>query len=67
MQRRVWRYFLTRSSLKPEGIAEANVLLDSGHFVYDDHLIRLKVNKEKYDPFLLNSIYLEMLLKGNLL
>ena len=43
--------FLTRSSLKPEGIAEANVLLDSGRFVYDDHLIRLKVDKEKYDPF----------------
>ena len=43
--------FLTRSSLKPEGIAAANVLLDSGRFVYDDHLIRLKVDKEKYDPF----------------
>ena len=43
--------FLTRSSLKPEGIAEANVLMDSGRFVYDDHLIRLKVDKEKYDPF----------------
>ena len=43
--------FLTRSSLKPEGIAEANVLLDSGRFVYDDHLIRLKVDKENYDPF----------------
>jgi type I restriction enzyme, S subunit len=43
--------FLTRSSLKPEGIAEANVLLDSGRFVYDDHLIRLKVDKEKYAPF----------------
>ena len=43
--------FLTRSSLKPEGIAEANVLLDSGRFVYDDHLIRLKVDKEKYDSF----------------
>lgn len=42
--------FMTRSSLKPEGIAEANVLLDSGRFVYDDHLIRLKVNKEKYEP-----------------
>ena len=38
--------FLTRSSLKPEGIAEANVLLDSGRFVYDDHLIRLKVDNE---------------------
>ena len=43
--------FLTRSSLKPEGIAEANVLLDSGRFVYDDHLIRLKITKEKYDSF----------------
>lgn len=43
--------FLTRSSLKPEGIAEANVLLDSGRFIYDDHLIRLKIDKEKYDPF----------------
>ena len=52
--------FLTRSSLKPEGIAEANVLLDSGHFVYDDHLIRLKVNKEKYDPF-----FVKLNLSGN--
>ena len=43
--------FLTRSSLKPEGIAESNVLLDLGRFVYDDHLIRLKLDKEKYDPF----------------
>lgn len=43
--------FLTRSSLKPEGIAEANVLLDVGRFVYDDHLIRLKINKEKNNPF----------------
>ena len=43
--------FLTRSSLKPEGIAEANVLLDTGRYVYDDHLIRLKVDKEKYDSF----------------
>ena len=42
--------FMTRSSLKPEGIAEANVLLDSGKFVYDDHLIRLKVDRSVYDP-----------------
>ena len=42
--------FLTRSSLKPEGIAEPNVLLDYGCFVFDDHLIRMKVDKEKYDP-----------------
>ena len=52
--------FLTRSSLKPEGIAEANVLLDSGRFVYDDHLIRLKINKEKYDPF-----FVKLNLSGN--
>ena len=52
--------FLTRSSLKPEGIAEANVLLDSGRFVYDDHLIRVKVNKEKYDPF-----FVKLNLSGN--
>ena len=42
--------FLTRSSLKPEGIAEANVLLDDGRFIYDDHLIRLKINKNEYVP-----------------
>ena len=42
--------FLTRSSLKPEGIAEANVLLDNGRFIYDDHLIRLKINKNEYVP-----------------
>ena len=41
--------FLTRSSVKPEGIAEANVLLDSGRFVFDDHLIRMKIDKNKYD------------------
>ncbi len=42
--------FMTRSSLKPEGIAEANVLLDPGRYVFDDHLIRMKVDKFKYDP-----------------
>ena len=42
--------FLTRSSLKPEGIAEPNVLLANGRFVFDDHLIRMKINKKKYDP-----------------
>ena len=44
--------FLTRSSLKPEGSAEANVLLDSGRFVYDDHLIRVKVDKKSMIHFL---------------
>lgn len=43
--------FLTRSSLKPEGIAEPNVLMDYGRFVFDDHLIRMKVDKIHYDPF----------------
>lgn len=42
---------MTRSSVKPEGIAEANVLLDSGQYVYDDHLIRMKIDKCKYDAF----------------
>lgn len=52
--------FFTRSSLKPEGIAEVNVLLDAGRFVYDDHLIRLKIDKEKYDPF-----FVKLNLSGN--
>ena len=42
--------FMTRSSLKPEGIAEANVLLNAGKYVYDDHLIRLKIIPNAYDP-----------------
>ena len=41
--------FLTRSSLKAEGIAEPNVLLDPGNFVFDDHLMQLKL-KQKYCP-----------------
>ena len=41
--------FVTRSSLKIEGIAEPNVLLDSGRFVFDDHLMQLKL-KQGYDP-----------------
>lgn len=49
--------FLTRSSLKPEGIAESNVLLDSGRFVFDDHLIRMKIDKENYD-----SVFTKILL-----
>ena len=42
--------FMTRSSVKPEGIAEPNVLLDAGKFVFDDHLIRMKINQKKNDP-----------------
>lgn len=55
--------FLTRSSLKPEGIAESNILLDKGIFVFDDHLIRMKVDKCNYDPlftmFLLKTVYVK--------
>ena len=43
--------FMTRSSLKPEGIAEANILTENGSFVYDDHLIRMKVLPEYYPMF----------------
>jgi len=38
--------FVTRSSLKVEGIAEPNVLLDYGRFVFDDHLMQLRLSKE---------------------
>ena len=38
--------FVTRSSLKVEGIAEPNVLLDYGRFVFDDHLLQLRFSKE---------------------
>jgi type I restriction enzyme S subunit len=42
--------FLTRSSLKVEGIAQANILLDDGVFVFDDHIMRLKLTTE-FEPF----------------
>ena len=42
--------FLTRSSLKVEGIAHANILLDDGNLVFDDHIMRVKLN-EDYEPF----------------
>ena len=38
--------FLTRSSLKLEGIAQANILLDDGVYVFDDHIMRLKLTSE---------------------
>ena len=59
--------FLTRSSVKPEGIAEANVLLDSGQYVYDDHLIRMKIDKCKYDAFFVKICLGTPLIKSNLL
>lgn len=47
--------FVTRSSLKAEGIAESNVLLDEGVFVFDDHLMRLKL-KNKYVPYFVKEL-----------
>ena len=47
--------FLTRSSVKADGIAKSNILLDDGIYVYDDHLIRLKVDKSKYIPEFVND------------
>ena len=42
--------FLTRSSLKVEGIAYANILLDESKLVFDDHIMRIKL-KENFEPF----------------
>lgn len=47
--------FLTRSSVKADGIAKSNILLDDGIYVYDDHLIRLKVDKNNYFPEFVND------------
>lgn len=47
--------FLTRSSVKADGIAKSNILLDGGIYVYDDHLIRLKVDKNNYIPEFVND------------
>ena len=46
--------FLTRSSVKADGIAKANILLDDGIYVYDDHLIRIKVDENKHVPRFVN-------------
>jgi type I restriction enzyme S subunit len=41
--------FFTRSSLVKEGIAHSNILLkDTQDITYDGHLIRLRLNQEKY-------------------
>ena len=42
--------FLTRSSLKADGIAQANILLDDGLLVFDDHIMRIKFSDE-FEPF----------------
>jgi len=46
--------FITRSSLKAEGIAHANILLDEGCLVFDDHIMRLKLTKE-FEPFFIKE------------
>ena len=56
--------FLTRSSLKVEGIAQANVLLDnSGVYVFDDHIMRMKVGIE-YAPFFVKELLNHKTVKG---
>jgi len=47
--------FLTRSSLKVEGIAYANILLDEGRTVFDDHIMRLKLTSE-FEPFFIKEL-----------
>ncbi|WP_201259401.1 restriction endonuclease subunit S [Paenibacillus sp. LC231] len=42
--------FLTRSSLKVEGIAQANILLNEGTLVFDDHIMRIKL-ANGFEPF----------------
>jgi len=46
--------FLTRSSLKVDGIAQANILLNEGTLVFDDHIMRLKLT-EKFEPFFIKE------------
>ncbi|MCL2840838.1 MAG: restriction endonuclease subunit S [Defluviitaleaceae bacterium] len=46
--------FLTRSSLKLEGIAQANILLDEGTYVFDDHIMRIKLAPE-FEPFFIKE------------
>lgn len=47
--------FLTRSSLKVEGIAQANIILEGGNFVFDDHLMRMKLKDNNY-PFFVKEL-----------
>ena len=46
--------FLTRSSLKLEGIAQANILFDDGDYIFDDHIMRIKLTP-KYEPFFIKE------------
>ena len=48
--------FLTRSSLKKEGIAKSNILMaDSGNYVFDDHVMRLRFSN-KVIPYFMNQL-----------
>jgi type I restriction enzyme S subunit len=54
--------FLTRSSLKVEGIAQANILLDEGCLVFDDHIMRLKLT-DSFEPFFVKESLNHSLIK----
>lgn len=46
--------FFTRSSLRVEGIAHCNILLDGAeNIVFDDHIMRIRPNKKVVNPFYL--------------
>ena len=47
--------FFTRSSLAPDGIAHCNICKkeDNGEIVFDCHIIRVRANNSKIDPFFL--------------
>lgn len=48
--------FLTRSSLKLEGIAQPNVLLTHGNFVFDDHIIKISPRQEIITGYFLSTL-----------
>ena len=61
--------FITRSSIKAEGIAQANVLLDKSNLVFDDHLMQLRFSKSFNPEFLKEllrskSVRRQFILKG---
>lgn len=51
--------FFTRSSLKIEGIAHCNINInDTEDLVYDGHIMRIRPDREKMDPFFLRDFCL---------
>lgn len=47
--------FITRSSLKAEGIAHPNILLSYGNYVFDDHIMRLRFLNSN-DPYFMSLL-----------